>query len=150
MSDMNTLNPNPALNTLQQVDNAIRTGKVLLQLEGVEQARKQGEIERLRAELVHSTRARSNVVAQQEVVALQGQLSECQNALVEKERLIIEWMHSNEAFKRLATKYGRRLDIGEEQQASDRADAVLDVAEEDPKFAHTKLAAKAKAKLGVS
>jgi hypothetical protein len=65
----------------------------------------------------------------------------------EKDALILEWMHSNEAFKRLAKQYGKKLDISEEQQKEDRGNALLDAAEEDAKFANTDIGNKAKSHL---
>ena len=68
-------------------------------------------------------------------------------SLSEKDALILEWMHSNEAFKRLAKQYGKKLDVSDEQQKEDRANAVLDAAEEDTRFENTDLGGKAKASL---
>lgn len=58
-------------------------------------------------------------------------------ALQEKEALLKEWMHSNEAFKRLARKYGKKLGLSDEQRVNDYDDVVLEVAEEKPEFADT-------------
>ena len=62
--------------------------------------------------------------------------------------LILEWMHSNEAFKRLALKYGKQVGRSEEEQAAERVELIIDISEEDPKFSNTKLTAKARAKMG--
>lgn len=69
-------------------------------------------------------------------------------AIAEKEALIVEWMHSNESFKRLAQKYGKKLSIGEDQQQTDYRHEVLDSSEENPKFSETGLVGRVKAKLG--
>lgn len=61
-------------------------------------------------------------------------------SMSEKDALILEWMHSNEAFKRLARQYGKQLDISDETRKADFANAVVDVAEEEPKFTNTELA----------
>lgn len=58
-------------------------------------------------------------------------------ALSQKEELMKEWMHSNEAFKRLARKYGKKLGVSDEQRQNDLDDCVLEVAEEKPEFANT-------------
>lgn len=59
-------------------------------------------------------------------------------ALAMKEALLKEWMHSNEAFKRLARKYGKKLGVSDEQRVNDYDDVVLEIAEEKPEFADTK------------
>jgi len=68
-------------------------------------------------------------------------------AISEKDALILKWMHSNEAFKRLARQYGNELGVTDEQGKEDRANAILDVAEEDPKYAKSELTTKAKTAL---
>ena len=59
-------------------------------------------------------------------------------ALAQKDELLKEWMHSNEAFKRLARKYGKKLGVSDEQRVNDYDDVVLEIAEEKPEFADTK------------
>jgi hypothetical protein len=66
----------------------------------------------------------------------------------EKDALILEWMHSNEAFKRLARQYGKKLDVSDEQRQTDFDNNILDIAEEDPSLAHTKKVAGARTRLG--
>lgn len=68
--------------------------------------------------------------------------------LAERDALIIEWMHSNDAFKKLASKYGSKLNISEEEQKHDRYEAILDIAEENPKFKNTRLVGKVKTLIG--
>jgi hypothetical protein len=65
----------------------------------------------------------------------------------EKDALILEWMHSNEAFKRLARQYGKKLDVTDEQQTDDYRHTVVDVSEENPKFAKTELVDRVKRNL---
>jgi len=65
----------------------------------------------------------------------------------EKDALILEWMHSNEAFKQLARQYGKKLDITDEQQTDDYRNIVVDVSEENPKFAATELVDRVKKNL---
>lgn len=69
-------------------------------------------------------------------------------SLSEKDALILEWMHSNEAFKRLARQYGKKLDVSDEQRQTDFDNNILDIAEEDPSLAHTKKVAGARTRLG--
>jgi hypothetical protein len=70
-------------------------------------------------------------------------------SLSEKDALILEWMHSNEAFKRLAKQYGKKLGVTDDERKEDFANAVVDLAEEDTKFANTKMAESKRAQLGV-
>lgn len=93
-----------------------------------------------------ASEARADVLAIQhqkmlEVVASQSQIIQQKDeALRAKDALILEWMHSNEAFKKLARNYGKKLGVTDAQRASDFAHAVVDLAEEDPKFTNTNMA----------
>lgn len=70
-------------------------------------------------------------------------------ALAERDAIILEWMQSNEAFKRLARQYGKELGVTDEQQKNDVFEHVLDIAEEDPeKFEKTKGTQKARQHFG--
>jgi hypothetical protein len=60
-------------------------------------------------------------------------------SLSEKDALILEWMHSNEAFKQLARQYGKKLGMDDAQRNEALDEKLVDVAEEDPKFADTKI-----------
>ena len=55
---------------------------------------------------------------------------------------ITEWMHSNEAFRRLAKQYGKKLGLSPEQRQADFARHLLDAAEEHPELAKTELGKK--------
>lgn len=70
------------------------------------------------------------------------------DAIAERDAIILEWMVSNEAYRRLAREYGKKLEITEEQIIMDVSEHVLDVAEEDPDFVKTKRYDKAKQRLG--
>lgn len=65
------------------------------------------------------------------------QRDEAWKALAMKEELLKEWMHSNEAFKRLARKYGKKVGVSDEQRQNDLDDQIIEVAEEKPEFANT-------------
>jgi len=65
----------------------------------------------------------------------------------EKDALILEWMHSNEAFKQLARQYGKKLGMTDDQRQTDFNEKIIDVSEEDPKFANTRIVEKTKANL---
>lgn len=72
---------------------------------------------------------------------------ELQTALDQKDALLKEWMHSNEAFKRLARKYGKKLGLSDEQRTQDFREEVLAVVEEDPNL-DSNLTGKVKEALG--
>jgi len=59
--------------------------------------------------------------------------------LVKKDKLILEWMHTNAAFKKLTKDYAVQLGITEEQRIQNVDQARVDIAEEDPAFKHTEL-----------
>lgn len=58
--------------------------------------------------------------------------------------LVTEWMHSNEAFKVLARKYGKELQMSDEQRNIDYRATILSVANENPKYGNTNLYQKIK------
>lgn len=64
--------------------------------------------------------------------------------LAEAQALINEWMHSNEACKRLAQKYSKKLGIAPEELSQDFKDEVINLSEENPVFAKTRLVTRAK------
>lgn len=70
-------------------------------------------------------------------------------ALRDKEAILKEWMHSNEAFKRLARKYGKKLGVSDEQRYNDIDEEVIAVAEEKPEFSNTNLLKEAKEARGM-
>ena len=59
--------------------------------------------------------------------------------LKEKDALILEWMHSNDAFKQLARQYGMKLGVTDEQRREDFQDKVLDLADDDPSYKTSRL-----------
>ena len=71
-----------------------------------------------------------------------------QEALSQKEALLKEWMHSNEAFKRLARKYGKQVGVSDEQRQMDWNEAVVEVANENPDYENTDLAKKKRQEVG--
>lgn len=79
---------------------------------------------------------------------LEGANAYLKQQLEERDAILAEWMHSTEAFRRLARQYGKKIGIADEQRAKDYNAHALDIAEEDPKFANTNLAKKANAHKG--
>jgi hypothetical protein len=57
--------------------------------------------------------------------------------IVKKDKLILEWMHTNAAFKKLAKDFADQLGIPKEERPQLVDQARLDVAEADPAFKHT-------------
>lgn len=74
--------------------------------------------------------------------------TQAHKALAEKDALMLEWMHSNEAFKQLARNYGKKLGVSDEQRQKDFDNELLNAAEENPQFKDTKKSAGAKQRLG--
>ena len=66
--------------------------------------------------------------------------------LAERDALLIEWMHSTEAFRRLARQYGKKIDISDDQRRDDYLSHALDISEEDIKFSETDVAKKSRLK----
>ena len=59
--------------------------------------------------------------------------------LAEREALTIEWMHSNEIFKRLALRFGKKLNVPKSEILMQIDEVALDLAEEDPRFKNTNI-----------
>jgi len=74
---------------------------------------------------------------------------ELQEALAQKDELLKEWMHSHFSFRLLAKKYGGRLGISDEQRQKDFDGCILEITEERPEFAETKIAKAVKADRGL-
>ena len=54
--------------------------------------------------------------------------------LANAQAMIIDWMHTNEGFKRLARAYGKKLALTDAQRQNDMDDLLLDLVEENHKF----------------
>lgn len=105
----------------------------------------EAERNRLRAELQNTTiinQGLMNTINQE-----RADKEKLAAEIAEKDALIIEWMHSNESFKRLARQYGKKLGVTDEQRQTDFDHQILNVAEEDPTFDQTKKTAGAKKRL---
>lgn len=126
-----------------RVGLAIETGMAIADQKQSQINDQQAEIAKLRAEQ-RTVEKKSDgeyeaMLAQKQVEVLKHELRLKDAALREKDVLIVEWMHSNEAFKQLARQYGKKLGVTDEQRQNDLDEKVIDVAEEDAKFANTKL-----------
>lgn len=60
-------------------------------------------------------------------------------ALVDKNRLIVEWMHGSQSFKTLAKKYAKDLALSQEIFTSDLDEIIVETARENPLFSDTKV-----------
>lgn len=114
-----------ARNTLMEADNKFYQVNRLLRNEQIEKAQIQVELKKLKQES-----------------------QQWRDAIAERDAIILEWVLSNEAYRRLAREYGKKLEITEEQIIIDVSEHVLDVAEEDQDFVKTKRYEKAKKRLG--
>jgi hypothetical protein len=68
-------------------------------------------------------------------------------ALAEKDALILEWMHTNEAFKKLARQYGKDLGKTDDQRQQDFDSTIVSVAVGDATYANTEKLARAKERI---
>lgn len=66
-------------------------------------------------------------------------------ALAERDASLLDWMLSNEAFKRLSKNYAKKIGVTPEQHQQNLDEIILDVFEENPAFAKSSLAADVKA-----
>jgi hypothetical protein len=100
--------------------------------------RQQNELARLRAEqsmpVKKSDADFDLTVAQGEIETLKEILMLKDQALREKNALLLEWMHSNETFKQLAIKFGKKQGLNKESFDDEVAEQAIDVAEETPRF----------------
>lgn len=88
--------------------------------------------------------------AREQVVALQQKIESLMTAISDRDEIIADWMHNNEAFKRLARQYGKELDKSTEQRQRDLDQYVLDIAQEQPeRFGNTKPLRETKKALGI-
>ena len=67
-----------------------------------------------------------------------------QDQLKIRDELLLEWMHSDEAFRRLSKQYGKKAGLSDDQRQADFDQHVIDISEENPKLANTKLAQRKK------
>lgn len=101
----------------------------------------------LDAATANSRRIKTDATLQKErdeAVSLSNNLLK---SLGEKDALILEWMHTNEAFKQLAKKYRAELGIGAEAHQLEFDDQILKTAEANPKFQQTTVLGRAKERL---
>ncbi len=111
-----------------------------------------GELKKKVGSLEEENRKLEKAVLIKEGVANQARAGEAAAvaALAERDAIIAEWMHTNEAFKRLARQYGKKLGLPDDQRQEDLDNHILNIAEEDPRFTETETAKRAKGRLKVA
>lgn len=100
------------------------------------------------AERALSKERSSKQAIQKQNEQLINESQQWREAIAERDSLILEWMQSNEAFKRLSREYGKKAGISDEQRRNDLDNHLLDIAEEDPDFTNTQRTQGAKKRLG--
>lgn len=119
-------------------------------LREVESIRKQGEIDLLRGQLAQRRSvpmpSGGGMTAEWEE-KFQRQREIHERELAARDARVVEWMHSNETFRRLARLFGDRLGVPIEDRALEFRRIAVDLMEEDAKFAKTKFGSEIKKKL---
>jgi hypothetical protein len=115
--------------------NAALQGEKAARIEGSASERDRAAAEKRQ---IQDQAMRQSMASRGRVAMLEKALGDANAALAHKDALLKEWMHSNEAFKRLARKYGKHVGVSQEQWQNDVDDVVLEVAEEKPEFADTR------------
>lgn len=135
--------------TTEIMGRILHNGEVESRAREAEAARSRAASERSAATMKSINATRQARDLQDDLDAANATVEKQKAALAERDALIREWMHSNEAFKRLARQYGKSLNITDEKRTSDFHNHVANVSEEDPKFANTALGADIRAKLKI-
>ena len=143
---------NDIANALAQVDLAIKTGigisiqKDLSRIAS-ESALKAELKEREHAYIPSSGDGEMRDEVDRLSMQSQGLIKENQKLhtrLAERNALTLEWMNSNEVFRRLALRYGKKLNVSEDEIRKQFREITLDLADEDPKFKDTEITKKAR------
>lgn len=129
---------NDIANALAQVDLAIKTGIGISIQKDLSRIASESALKAELKEREHAYIPSSgDGVLRDEVDFLAQKVRKLEAEIVSRDMMIWDWMHSNEAFKRLQKNYGNKLGVTDEQRQSNFEKAVLDISEEDPKFANT-------------
>lgn len=136
--------PNSA-NAVQQVDHAITTSIHIQNQAELDRVNQRAELDRISRDAPFIP-ASTSMADKSKIKKLKTEVEELaatvaakDKALAEKDALILEWMHSNEAFKRLARQFGKKLGVSDEERVDLLNQEILNAAEEDPKFEKTEL-----------
>lgn len=135
---MNTKSIAESLSSQLEAGNNVRLLQRLDEIaEGELQAQRQ-EINRLR-ETAENTVNKVAASADARAMELGGALARAREEIAQKDALILEWMHSNEAFKMLARRYGNQLGLNREQRILHFNEEILNVSKDNEKYSFTKL-----------
>ena len=137
-----------AINTHLQVGTAIRHGQLMDQISQNDIVRKQGIIDRQNTVMGHNLTINAGV--QLQAMELEGALGRARVEVAAKNALILEWMHSNDGYRKIAREYGERLGLTTEDVRRDLAEAIVSLSETDPDYTHTRLGAAKRQQLGLT
>jgi hypothetical protein len=141
-------NSGDALNASLRVGLAVETGMIIAADKQAIIARQQQEIAMLRESLSSSSKKSTAdfdlLVAQREIELLKTRINLKDDAIREKNALILDWMHSNEAFKMLAKIFGKKLGESDESIWNEFDQCILNIAEKYPIFQKSRLQMKTK------
>mgnify|MGYP006141217079 CR=1 FL=1 len=101
----------------------------------------EGDLDHQRDSINDLQNQRSSSIAHQNLLV--QRIVALNEELAKKDALILEWMHTNAAFRKLTKDYAARLGISEEERVQNVDQARVDVALDDPAFQHTQLYIKA-------
>lgn len=143
MSDM--LNPHLSASRIAAVDTERRVAEVRVQQQRAETDRVSQELAATRQQMLDTPKRKpANWHQEQETL---GKLMRAEEENARLAGLIREWRHSNDAFKAVARAYALRLGISDEERQAEFWQCVVDIGAEQPEFAKTQLAGRARDKL---
>lgn len=82
-----------------------------------------------------------------QLAQMEAQIAEKSRLIAERDSIILEWMYSNDTFKSLARKYGRKLGLSDEERQADYDEEIINRSEEEPKYKNTELLKKVRTRL---
>jgi hypothetical protein len=85
-----------------------------------------------------------------QLAQMEAQIAEKSRLIAERDSIIKDWMHSNETFKVLARKYGRKLGMTDDERLGDYREEIFNQAEQNPEFQDTDLGKEVKRKMGLT
>ena len=84
-----------------------------------------------------------------ELSKMQAKMLEKDREVIERDKILTDWMHSNDTFKALAKRYGLKLGVNDEVWVEDYNQEVVNQSELNPAFQATELGKKSKLMLGL-
>lgn len=126
---------NPLAQTLIQVDLAVKTGIGIAAQKDLERIRSEAALRTQFKQVNAPVAPLGDGALRDEADLLFQKVQTLEVEIAHRDMMILDWMHSNEVFKRLQKNYGKKLGLSDEQRQFDFNQAALDIAEENPKFA---------------